>query len=130
LQIENIKSCSDQANTPFFTGEVYSVNSRCFVTDTPFSICLESYCNSIDSKIDIVVNEKVFQCDYEGQEINLGQEYTVKCPRLATVCPHLVCPANCSGRGVCDYCLEVPQCLCEDPFDKTAGCYGDISQET
>lgn len=125
MRIENIKSCSDQANTPSFTGEVYSVNSRCFVTDTPSSICLESYCNSIDSKIDIVVNEKVFQCDYEGQEINLGQGYSVQCPRLALVCPHLVCPANCSGKGVCDYCLENPQCLCEDPFDKTPGCYGD-----
>jgi len=36
-----------------------------------------------------------------------------------------VCPSNCSGRGVCDWCQEVPQCVCDDPFDETLGCYGD-----
>jgi hypothetical protein len=128
MRTVNIKSCSDQTNSPIVAGEIYSANSRCFVTDTPTSICLESYCNSVDSKIDIVVDRKVFQCDYEGQEVDLGQGYSIKCPRLATVCPHLVCPANCSGKGVCDYCLEVPQCLCDDPNDTTPGCYGDDKQ--
>jgi hypothetical protein len=88
------------------------------------SVCLESYCNSIDFKLDIVVNEKVLQCDYEGQDLDLGYGYTISCPRVAVVCPHLACPANCSGKGICDYCLDLPSCICDNPFDKTLGCYG------
>ncbi|KAL3766901.1 hypothetical protein ACHAW5_000919 [Stephanodiscus triporus] len=123
MRMEGIKSCSDKTNSPSLPGEVYSLNSRCFATDAPTSVCLESYCNSVDSKLDIVVNERVFQCDYEGQDLDLGHGYTITCPRLAVVCPHLVCPANCSGRGVCDYCLDVPMCVCDDPFNETPGCY-------
>ena len=123
MRVADIKSCSDKTNSLSLTGEIYSPNSRCFVTDAPTSVCLESYCNSVDSKLDIVVNEKVYQCDYEGQDLDLGHGYTIKCPRLAVVCPHLVCPANCSGKGVCDYCLDVPMCVCDDPFDNTPGCY-------
>jgi len=120
----NIVSCFEKTNTPILDGEAFSSNSRCFETNTRNSICLESYCNSVDSKIDIVVNGKVYQCDYERQELDLGHGYTVRCPRLSVVCPHLVCPANCSGKGVCDYCQEVPQCFCDDPFDESPGCWG------
>ena len=127
MRIANIKSCSDVTNMPSLAGETYSLNSRCFVTDTPTSVCLESYCNSIDAKIDIVVNGMVYQCDYEGQELDLGP-YIVHCPRPAVVCPHLVCPSNCSGKGVCDYCLEKPHCVCDDPFDESPGCYGDMAE--
>eukprot|EP00579_Thalassiosira_antarctica_P010016 CAMPEP_0201910674 /NCGR_PEP_ID=MMETSP0903-20130614/1961_1 /ASSEMBLY_ACC=CAM_ASM_000552 /TAXON_ID=420261 /ORGANISM="Thalassiosira antarctica, Strain CCMP982" /LENGTH=744 /DNA_ID=CAMNT_0048445341 /DNA_START=36 /DNA_END=2270 /DNA_ORIENTATION=- len=128
MRIANIKSCSDKAHSPSLAGEIYSLNSRCFVTDTPASVCLESFCNSIDSKIDIVVDGKVTQCDYEGQELDLDHGYIVQCPRLAVVCPHLVCPANCSGRGVCDYCLEIPQCVCDDPFDESPGCDSTLAE--
>jgi hypothetical protein len=113
MRVADIKSCSDKTHSLSLTGEMYSPNSRCFVTGAPTSVCLESYCNSIDSKLDIVVNEKVYQCDYEGQDLDLGHGYTIKCPRLAVVCPHLVCPANCSGKDVCDYCcLDVPMHVC------------------
>jgi len=126
MRMDNIESCADKTSTPSISGEVFSLSSRCFVTNTPASVCLESYCNTVDSKIDIVVDGWVYQCDYEGQEIDVGPHgYTVKCPRLGVVCPHLVCPSNCSGRGVCDWCQEVPQCVCDDPFDETLGCYGD-----
>ena len=126
MRTDNIVSCAVETNGPTLAGEVYSSSSRCFVTDTPTSVCLQSYCNSVDSKIDIVVDGRVHQCDYEGQELDIGSNgYSVKCPRLGVVCPHLVCPSNCSGKGVCDYCLDVPQCVCDDPFDDTLGCYGD-----
>jgi leishmanolysin-like peptidase len=122
MRTGNIVSCSDSFSSGDMKGEVYSVNSRCFDTNTPTSVCLQSYCNSIDMKIDIVVEGKVHQCDYEGQEVNLG-DYSIFCPRLAVICPHLVCPSNCSGRGVCDYCRLVPQCICDNPFDKSSGCW-------
>ncbi|KAL9187722.1 hypothetical protein ACHAXT_006100 [Thalassiosira profunda] len=126
MRLANVKLCSDGASSPSLAGEKYSTNSRCFETDKPSSVCLESYCNSIDGKIDIVVSEKVYQCDYEGQALDLG-EFTVQCPRLAVICPHLVCPANCSGKGFCDYCREIPQCICNDPTDKSPGCFGSSS---
>lgn len=126
MRTDRIISCFDSFNSPSMTGEVYSLNSRCFETNTPNSVCLQSFCNAVDSKIDIVVNGKVHQCDYEGQEVDLG-DYSVVCPRLAVLCPHLVCPSNCSGKGVCDYCREVPTCVCDDPFDETPGCWGGFS---
>ena len=124
MRTDKITSCFDTSNSPSMTGEVYSSNSRCFDTNTPESVCLQSFCNAVDSKIDIVVDGKVFQCDYEGQEVDLG-DYSILCPRLAVICPHLVCPSNCSGKGICDYCRDVPVCVCDNPFDNTAGCYGD-----
>ncbi|KAL7470963.1 hypothetical protein ACHAXS_011251 [Conticribra weissflogii] len=126
MRTANIVSCSDESNAATCDGETFSSNSRCFETNTLNSVCLESYCNSVDSKLDIVVNGKVYQCDYEGQEVDLGHGYTIRCPRLSVVCPHLVCPANCSGKGVCDYCQEVPHCVCDNPFDDTPGCWGGL----
>ena len=123
MRKENIVACVDKSNVPSLAGEVYSENSRCFETNVN-TVCLESYCNSVDSKIDIVIDGKVHQCDYEGQLIDVDMGYYVRCPRLAVVCPHLVCPANCSGKGVCDYCSEEPQCICDIISDESEGCFG------
>lgn len=127
MRTENIVSCFDTTNNGELKGEVYSANSRCFATNTPTSVCLQSFCNEVDSKIDVVVDGTVYQCDYEGQQVNLG-DYSIICPRLAVICPHLVCPSNCSGKGVCDYCRDVPQCICDNPFDNTPGCWGVLLQ--
>jgi len=35
-----------------------------------------------------------------------------------------VCPSNCSGKGVCDYSLEVPSCVCFNKADRSASCDG------
>ncbi len=126
MRKENIVSCVDQSNAPSLAGEMYSENSRCFETNIN-AVCLESYCNSVDNKIDIVIGGKVHQCDYEGQLVDVDMGYYVRCPRLAVVCPHLVCPANCSGKGVCDYCAEEPQCICDIVFDESEGCFGKES---
>jgi len=128
MRKENIVSCVDQSNAPSLAGEMYSENSRCFETNIN-AVCLESYCNSVDNKIDIVIGGKVHQCDYEGQLVDVDMGYFVKCPRLAVVCPHLVCPANCSGKGVCDYCAEEPQCICDIVFDESEGCFGKESAQ-
>ena len=127
MRRENLVSCVDKSNSPSLAGELYSDNSRCFDTNVN-AVCLESYCNSVDSKIDIVIDGKVHQCDYEGQLLDIDMGFFVRCPRLAVVCPHLVCPANCSGKGVCDYCKEVPECICDNPFDESKGCFGVESE--
>ena len=128
LRKDNVVSCADVSNAPSLAGESYSENSRCFDTNIN-AVCLESYCNSVDSKIDIVIGGKVHQCDYEGQLIDVDMGYYVTCPRLAVVCPHLVCPANCSGKGVCDYCNENPSCICDIVFDESEGCFGKESAQ-
>lgn len=122
MRTDNIISCSDASNSAHMVGEVYSPYSRCFNTNTPNSVCLQSFCNAVDSKIDIVLDGRVHQCDYEGQEVDLGP-YSIVCPRLAVVCPHLACPGNCGGKGICDYCSEVPKCICDNPFDDSLGCW-------
>eukprot|EP00986_Skeletonema_menzelii_P003296 scaffold985_cov145-Skeletonema_menzelii.AAC.11 len=126
MRKENLVSCVDQSNAPSLAGEMYSENSRCFETNIN-AVCLESYCNSVDNKLDIVIGGKVHQCDYEGQLVDVDMGYYVRCPRLAVVCPHLVCPANCSGKGVCDYCAEEPRCICDIVFDESEGCFGKES---
>lgn len=39
----------------------------------------------------------------------------------------MICPANCSGHGVCDYSLTNPTCKCFDKSDRTAGCFKSFS---
>ena len=108
-------------------GESFEENSRCFETDSGIPVCLETICNQVDRTLSFVVDGKLFYCSYDGQVINADAGYSVVCPRIAVVCPDLVCPSNCSGKGVCDYCLDIPQCICDDPFDETPGCYGEAS---
>jgi len=127
MRTKNIVVCSDEGNKPDFSFESFGPNSRCFETVQSKAACIASFCNKADARIDLIVGDNVFQCDYEGQLIKIHEEY-VKCPRLAVVCPDIVCPANCSGNGMCDYCQEVPQCICDDPFDESPGCYGDSAK--
>ncbi|KAL7466182.1 hypothetical protein ACHAXS_006476 [Conticribra weissflogii] len=124
MRTKNIILCSDDRNKPDFSFESFGPNSRCFETLQSKAACIKSFCNEVDKRIDLIVGEDIFQCDYEGQLIEIHGEQ-VKCPRLAVVCPDFVCPANCSGSGMCDYCQEVPQCICDDPFDESPGCWGD-----
>ena len=104
-------------------GESFEENSRCFETDAGAPACLETACNPSDKTLRIVVKGKTFYCAYHGQVINVDVGYSVTCPRIEVVCPELVCPSNCSGKGICDYCREVPECICDNPFDKTDGCW-------
>ncbi|KAL3806928.1 hypothetical protein ACHAXA_006643 [Cyclostephanos tholiformis] len=108
-------------------GESFEENSRCFETDSNIPVCLETICNPVDRSLSFVVNGKHFYCSYYGEVINVYVGYSVFCPRIAVVCPDLVCPSNCSGKGVCDYCLDIPKCICDNPFDGTPGCYGGTS---
>jgi len=105
------------------TGESFEENSRYFETDVNIPVCLEAICDPTDKTLSIVVEGKTFYCAYHGQVINVDVGYSVICPRIAAICPELVCPSNCSGKGVCDYCKEVPECICDNPFDQTDGCW-------
>lgn len=105
-------------------GETYGESSKCYETDAGIPVCLETVCNAESKTLSFSVRGSLFHCSYHGQVINVESGYSIKCPRIAAVCPGLLCPSNCSGKGICDYCKEVPECICDDPFDDTDGCWG------
>merc|ERR1719491_656150 len=59
--------------------------------------------------------------EYEGVQI--------ECPRLAVMCPDFICPANCSGKGICNHDLSTPKCECFDSNDNSASCNGMLVDE-
>lgn len=74
-------------------------------------------------------------CDHDFQEIKIEKDVidatlssTIICPRLSDVCPDMFCPANCAGRGVCNWENlnengdVAPKCECFDSSDTSAGC--------
>lgn len=89
--------------------------------------CTGYVCNERIRKLQILLGGETITCeeDFQMHEYpNFLQGYTFECPRLAVVCPDFICPANCSGKGVCDYDRDRPICECFDPNDVSPGCYG------
>ena len=123
MRSQHLISCSSDKVTSTLIGESFEENSRCYETDAGIPVCLETYCNPVEKTLSFFVQGKYFHCTYHGQVIDVNSGYSVVCPRIAAVCPDLVCPANCSGKGTCDYCKEVPQCNCDNPIDDTEGCF-------
>ena len=124
MQSNHLIPCSTKGHAvTVLPGETYEENSKCYETDANVPVCLETICNPKDKTMSVVVNGKSFYCAYHGQKINIEAGYSITCPRIASVCPDLVCPSNCSGKGLCDYCKEVPECICDNPFDQTDGCW-------
>ena len=129
--------------------EVFGPDSMCFEVPTrERSICLESTCNAQLGKLQMkVLYGLLVTCQYDGQVHTLlgdtpQDPFQVKCPRLAQACPDLVCPDNCSGRGVCQVLSNnendgdsnnspneantidhSAKCVCFDKRDTTVGCY-------
>jgi len=123
MRSKHLIPCSSEKVTSTLIGESFEENSRCYETDAGIPVCLETTCNPVEKTLSIFVQGKLFHCSYHGQVINVNSGYSVVCPRIATVCPDLVCPSNCSGKGTCDYCKDVPECICDNPFDQTEGCF-------
>jgi hypothetical protein len=110
--------------------ERFGPDSKCIdVTTRDRPICLESFCNEKLQKLQLVVLYGInVTCEYDGQILTLlggTDPFKVKCPRLAQVCPDLMCPRSCSGRGQClvDPNTGRGKCRCLDFSDKTVGCY-------
>lgn len=123
MKSRNIITCKDPTQIPSQDGEIFGETSKCFETSKLNSICLEATCNAELRKVEFNFNGKIHQCE-GGEMIDSGLGFEVECPELKAVCPDLICPANCSGRGMCDHSLENPICICDDPFNETPGCYG------
>lgn len=124
MKTKYLQSCTGRSKSvTALAGETYGESSKCYETDAGIPVCLDTVCNAESKTLSFSVRGSLFHCSYHGQVINVESGYSIKCPRIAAVCPGLVCPSNCSGKGICDYCKEIPECICDNPFDETDGCW-------
>jgi len=115
--------CTDPNNTSKNSNEVFSSESRCMETNTETSLCLVSRCNEDEHLVEVDVGEETFRCLFDGQLHTMPDTTTqFKCPRIATICPNLICHHNCAGRGICDFSQRNPECVCFDASDATNDC--------
>lgn len=118
----------NNADVQTYRGESRGLSSRCIngrVDSQSVPGCFEIQCDETLNKV--LINGQV--CEFDGQELDVttlgftgGQ---IECPALATICPDLFCPGECSGRGVCDYDSVPARCNCFDETDTTAACSKD-----
>ena len=107
--------------------EVFGENSRCIEHARGVRpLCLEHVCGQYgkeEGKV-ILVTEggKRMTCQYADQVLRLPSGVEVICPPFEQTCPDMICPANCAGRGRCDYTLSPPQCECVDRSDTSPLC--------
>jgi hypothetical protein len=118
----------DNPDLQIYEGESRGLSSRCIngeFDNIVFPGCFEIECDATQHKV--IINGQT--CDSDGQLLAVRtkdfREGTLKCPYLATICPELFCPGECSGRGVCDYDSVPPRCNCLDTSDTTAACSKD-----
>lgn len=120
-----------------FPGEIFGPTSKCFNMRAPsifgngdnFAACFPTYCNPEEQAVEITIGNKNVLCEYDGQVhpfptglASSASGDVIECPKFAVICPHLVCPQNCSGRGICNFGAPRPRCECFDPADFTPNC--------
>ena len=74
--------------------------------------------------------KNMYECKADFDTITVKGLGEVVCPRVASICPSIGCPAHCSGAGFCNWNNKPgPKFICFDPDDDTEGCYGDMKRE-
>merc|ERR1712232_1008657 len=107
MRTKNAVSCLDSNFSSITSGEVFGPDSKCFDT-TVSSICLQANCNIHTHKVDIIYNGSTHTCNYAGETLHLppitaiDDVITIQCPKLETICSNIICPSDCSGKGMCD----------------------------
>jgi len=105
----------------------------CFETLSGEGRCYEAQCIKDKHHVVFKVRGQWHTCESDFQKIRVKVSdtgllpVTITCPRLSAVCPDMFCPANCAGRGVCDFNVVVndtvrPKCNCFNKSDTTPGC--------
>lgn len=131
-----LQDCRDASNSGEF--EAFGESSFCYTSlyrdafgrRQPFgSLCLRTRCNAQDRSIEISRDGRTVTCgeNSHGERVQLPRSsLQITCPRFDVVCGDLICPANCSGRGVCERGADGsgPRCECFDSLDKSTGCFG------
>jgi len=124
---------SDNGNGLGIFSESYSENSMCFETNSGESRCYEAKCIKDEFSMEVNIRGEHHTCSKDFQELSVKVSdtgllpITITCPRLSSACPDMFCPANCAGRGICNYTAIVngttrPKCTCFNESDSSAGC--------
>lgn len=113
-------------------GEYYGPNSKCFETSTGEGRCYQAQCILNERVLKVNLRGAWYTCNEDFEKITIKTssgvfDGTLTCPRLSSVCPDLFCPANCAGRGTCDFKHTVngtvrPRCNCFNETDTSPGC--------
>ncbi|KAL7534587.1 hypothetical protein ACHAXR_005971 [Thalassiosira sp. AJA248-18] len=107
-------------------GEVYGEDSRCIEHASGYRpLCLEIKCiedGEDAGKVIVVGDGDSLTCSYAGEVLQFPSGTEVICPSFEQTCPESICPANCAGRGICDYSLSPAQCKCFDQTDTSPFC--------
>ena len=126
--------CRDPANVDLINlySEEYSSDSMCFETTSGEGRCYVAQCIQDEQVLKVNIRGEWKTCEYDFQQIGIrvasgAISSTLTCPRLMSACPDMFCPANCAGRGVCNYQSNVngtvrPRCECFNPEDTSPGC--------
>lgn len=120
--------CNDEDMQPTVYGEEFTSHSRCIhihKSSLSSSACFRTKCNSELGLVQIFIKGVVYDCEYDGQVFNFDDDFYFECPRFASICPDLICPSNCSGKGKCIWSAKMPYCECFDENDVSDGCYGE-----
>jgi hypothetical protein len=140
LHSVNCKIPSDSSHDKMFLNQEYGENSNCF--DTSFAhpidgeinqaVCLRATCNKQEGNVDVYISNKVIKCLKDGDTHKYpGDPFrTFKCPPLSSICPDIICPAMCSGKGICNYELPIPKCECFDIHNTSPGCFENDNNNT
>ena len=127
-------SCDDPDNVDLINlySEDYGDDSMCFETTSGEGRCYVAQCIKNEQVLKVNIRGEWKTCEYDFQELSIvvasgAISTTLRCPRIMSACPDMFCPANCAGRGICNYQSNVdgdvrPRCECFDPDDTSAGC--------
>jgi len=104
--------------------ESFTETSRCYNSNFQRPLCMETICNERKHMVQAKFSDgSLISCQNDGQKIAVpNTSYTFECPRLADICPDLICPFNCAGAGKCLWHLDRPKCQCFDTNDTTSFC--------
>lgn len=142
--------CRDSRNEDFVNlyDEYWGSNSMCFETETEHysqlsqlsygtGRCYKAQCDLSTRKLHVYIRGSWMSCEYDFQQLSIISNtgvFTgkVTCPRLSQACPDMFCPANCAGRGVCNFKAEIsngtyiPKCECFNSSDTSEGCSSSL----
>jgi hypothetical protein len=108
----------------------YPSEQRCFELEEADSVCLDFECEADKYQVQFKYGKNMYECKADFDTITVKGLGEVVCPRVASICPSIGCPAHCSGAGFCNWNNKPgPKFICFDPDDDTEGCYGDMKRE-
>jgi hypothetical protein len=116
--------------------EKFGPDSMCLESSSNTGRCYQTFCDLGNFQFGFFVGTEKYVCEEDFQQIEITDvtgflTSTITCPRLSQVCPDMFCPANCAGRGVCNFesaidvngTLDVrPRCECFDKNDTSLAC--------